>query len=45
MDGALSLRIPEIKNPKKKADSKTALNIDLWQRLMVQLERHDVSFR
>ena len=28
----------------KKADGKPALNIDLWQRLLVQLERHEVSF-
>lgn len=29
----------------KKADGKPALNVDLWQRLQVQLNRHDVSFR
>lgn len=29
----------------KKADGKPALNIDLWKRLLVQLERHEVSFR
>lgn len=27
----------------KKADGKPALNVDLWQRLLVQLERHDVQ--
>lgn len=29
----------------KKADGKPALNVDLWQRLLVQLERHEVSLR
>ncbi len=29
----------------KKADGRPALNADLWQRLLVQLERHDVTFR
>lgn len=33
-----------VKRGWKKADGKPALNIDLWQRLLVQLERHDVSF-
>ena len=33
-----------IKRGWKKADGKPALNIDLWQRLLLQLERHDVSF-
>lgn len=28
----------------KKADGKPALNVDLWQRLIVQLERHKVTF-
>lgn len=28
----------------KKADGKPALNVDLWQRLVPQLERHAVSF-
>lgn len=29
----------------KKADGKPALNVDLWQRLLVQLERHRVTLR
>ena len=29
----------------KKADGKPALNVDLWQRLQVQLDRHEVTFR
>lgn len=29
----------------KKADGKPALNVDLWQRLQVQLDRHEVIFR
>ena len=33
-----------VKRGWKKADGKPALNVDLWQRLLVQLERHDVSF-
>lgn len=33
-----------IKRGWKKADGKPALNVDLWQRLLAQLERHDVSF-
>lgn len=32
-----------VKRGWKKADGKPALNVDLWQRLLVQLERHDVS--
>ena len=28
----------------RKADGKPVLNVDLWQRLVVQLERHEVSF-
>lgn len=28
----------------RKADGKPALNIDLWQRLILQLERHEVVF-
>ena len=28
----------------KKADGKPALNVDLWKRLLVQLERHEVTF-
>lgn len=28
----------------KKADGKPALNVDLWQRLQVQLDRHEVTF-
>ena len=28
----------------KKADGKPALNAELWQRLTVQLDRHDVNF-
>lgn len=28
----------------RKADKKPALNAELWQRLLVQLERHEVSF-
>ena len=34
-----------VKRGWKKADGKPALNIDLWKRLLVQLERHDVTFR
>ncbi|MCH5182972.1 MAG: ribonuclease HI [Oscillospiraceae bacterium] len=34
-----------VKRGWKKADGKPALNVDLWQRLLVQLERHNVSFR
>ena len=34
-----------VKRGWKKADGKPALNVDLWQRLLVQLERHEVSFR
>lgn len=29
----------------RKADGKPALNVDLWQRLLVQLERHRVTLR
>lgn len=29
----------------KKADGKPALNVDLWQRLQAQLDRHAVTFR
>lgn len=29
----------------KKADGKPALNVDLWQRLQAQLDRHEVTFR
>lgn len=32
------------RNNWKKADGKPALNAELWQRLLVQLERHDVRF-
>ena len=28
----------------KKSDGKPALNVDLWQRLLPQLERHEVTF-
>jgi len=28
----------------KKADKKPVLNIDLWQQLLPELERHDVTF-
>ena len=28
----------------KKADGKPVLNVDLWQRLQVQLDRHEVTF-
>lgn len=28
----------------KKSDGKTALNIDLWEKLLPQLERHEVRF-
>ncbi len=28
----------------RKSDGKTALNVDLWQRLLPQLERHEVEF-
>ena len=29
----------------RKADKKPVLNIDLWKRLLPQLERHDVTFK
>lgn len=29
----------------RKADKKPALNVDLWQRLLPQLEKHQVEFR
>lgn len=29
----------------RKADKKPALNVDLWQRLLPMLEKHDVEFR
>lgn len=29
----------------KKADGKPALNVDLWQRLLIQLHRHQVTLR
>ncbi len=29
----------------KKADGKPALNLDLWKRLLVQLQRHEVTLR
>lgn len=29
----------------RKADRKPVLNVDLWQRLLPQLERHDVTFK
>ncbi len=32
------------KNGWRKADRSEVLNVDLWQRLIVQLERHKVSF-
>ena len=32
------------KNGWRKADRSEVLNVDLWQRLIVQLERHTVSF-
>jgi ribonuclease HI len=28
----------------KKADGKPALNVELWQRLVIQLKRHQVKF-
>ncbi|NLA77054.1 MAG: ribonuclease HI [Clostridiales bacterium] len=28
----------------KKSDKKPALNVDLWEKLLAQLERHEVSF-
>ena len=28
----------------RKADGKPALNVDLWQRLVIQLEKHEVEF-
>ena len=33
------------KNGWRKADKKPALNVDLWQRLLPQLEKHQVEFR
>ena len=32
------------KNGWRKADRSEVLNVDLWQKLIVQLERHEVSF-
>ena len=32
------------KNGWRKSDRSEVLNVDLWQRLIVQLERHEVSF-
>ncbi len=32
------------KNGWRKADRSEVLNVDLWQRLIVELDRHDVSF-
>jgi ribonuclease HI len=29
----------------RKADKKPVLNVDLWQRLVPQLERHDIEFK
>jgi ribonuclease HI len=33
------------RNGWRKADKKPALNVDLWQRLLPQLERHEVTFK
>ncbi len=33
-----------VKKGWKKSDGKPALNVDLWQRLIPQLEKHEVEF-